>query len=289
MRKGRATLVLAVLVMGAAPAAAYEPDFINMRVPSQLEQGDLDLLFEHRFYGSVLDNPLQNLFGLQIGANVGFGARYMILPGLQAQFLYTTGGQDLSVGAGYGAWFKGLPFGVQADVELDSPLAAAGRAYSVFATVSAESVTLLKALTLSAEAGYDSYLNHLGAAVGVRVDMVPDLLALVGEVYPFFLLGGEQHPEDLGVTTAFSAGVMLSIGGHQFSLVAGNSYAMGDRQLMAGAPPTGGIYQGFNIQRRFPQRAAGWERSEARNERKEDGRPGGEGRGEQWPSGAVPA
>ena len=252
MRKTTTALVLALLALGAAGAAAYEPDFINMRVPSQLEQGDLDLLFEHRFYGSVLDNPLQDLFGLQVGANVGFGARYMILPGLQARVLYATGNEDLSIGAGYGLWFKGLPFGLQADVELDSPLAAAGRAYAVFASLSAETTTFLKVLTVSTEVAWDGYLNHLGTAVGVRVDVVPDLLAIVGEFYPFFLLGTEQNTGELGVTSAFSAGLMLSIGGHQFSIVAGNSYGLGDRQLMAGAPPTGGIYLGFNIQRRFP-------------------------------------
>jgi hypothetical protein len=45
---------------------------------------------------------------------------------------------------------------------------------------------------------------------------------------------------------------MLTIGGHQFSLLAGNSYGIGDRQMMAGAFTYSSIYLGFNIQRRFP-------------------------------------
>jgi hypothetical protein len=251
MRKLRALLVLAGLVIGGLKAAAYEPDFLNMRIPSRLEAGDLDLLFEHRFYGSVLDNPLQNLFGLAIGANVGFGARWMIIPGLQARAIYTTGGQELSVGAGYGYWFDGLPLGVELDAELVSPQGRDGRGYGAFASVQAQAGPLAKILELNVEAAYDSYLNHLGAAVGARVDVTPGV-AIIGEVYPFFLLGGELHPEQLGTTSAFAAGVMLTIGGHQFSLLAGNSYGIGDRQLMAGVSPFNGIYLGFNIQRRFP-------------------------------------
>jgi len=251
MRILRALPALALLVVGAARAAAYEPDFLNMRIPSRLEAGDLDLLFEHRFYGSVLDDPLQNLFGLAIGANVGFGARWMILPGLEARALYTTGGQELSIGAGYGHWFDGLPLGVQVNAELVSPQGIDGRGYGVFASVQAQAGPLAKRLELNVEAAYDSYLNHLGAAAGLRVEVTPDV-ALIGEVSPFFLLGSEQHIEQLGTTTAFAAGVMLTVGGHQFSLLAGNSYAIGDRQLMAGASPFGGVYLGFNIQRRFP-------------------------------------
>ncbi len=77
--KTRTALVFGALVLGTVSAWAYEPSLLNMTVPSALQQGDIDLLFQHRFYGSVLDNPLTTLFGLEIGANVALGARYMIL------------------------------------------------------------------------------------------------------------------------------------------------------------------------------------------------------------------
>ncbi len=251
MKLLKAALLLAGLAMGASRAWAYEPSLFNMTVPSKLEQGDLDVLFEHRFYGSVLDSPLQNLFGLAIGANVGFGARYMILPGLQARATYTTGGQELSVGAGYGYWFPSLPLGVQLDAELVSPQGTTERGYGIFALLSAQAGPVANILFFDLEAAYDSYLNHLGAGVGARVDISPSL-AVIGELYPFFRLGGELHPEQLGTASVFSAGVMITIGGHQFSLTAGNSFALGERRLMAGAPGFSGIYLGFNIQRRFP-------------------------------------
>jgi len=251
MRILRSTLLLATFVLGVSQAWAYEPSLLNMTVPSQLEPGDLDLLFEHRFYGSVLDNPLQNLFGLAIGANVGFGARYMIVPGLQARAMYATGGQELDIGAGYGWRFPSIPFMLQVDASFISPQGAAGRGYGVFASVEAYAGPVAKIFHFNVEAGYDSYLSHLGAGIGARVDLMPGF-ALIGELYPFFLLGREQHLEELGTTSVFSAGVMLTIGGHQFSLMAGNGVGLGERRLMAGAPAFGGVYLGFNIQRRFP-------------------------------------
>jgi hypothetical protein len=251
MRNLRTLLLLGSLVAGIPRAWAYEPSLFNMTVPSALEAGDLDLLFEHRFYGSALDNPLQSLFGLAIGANVGFGARYLILPGLQARALYSTGGQEITVGAGYGYHFPSLPLGVQLDADFISPQGAAGRGYGVFTSVTAQAGPVAKILSFTVEAAYDSYLNHLGLGIGARVDVLPTL-AIIGEFYPYFTLGGEQHPEELGSTSAYAAGLMISTFGHQFSLLAGNSSAIGDRRLMAGASSFGGLYLGFNIQRRFP-------------------------------------
>jgi hypothetical protein len=251
MRNLRVALLVGCLALGVSPAWAFEPGLLNMTVPSALQPGDLDLLFAHRFCGSVLESPLQNLFGLAIGANVGFGARWMILPGLQARALYTTGGQELSVGAGYGYRFPSLPVGLQLDAELVSPQGATGRGYGVFTSISAQAGPVVTILHVTLEAAYDSYLNHLGAGIGARADLSPSV-AIIGELYPFFTLGGEQHPEEMGSTSAFAAGVMLTIGGHQFSLMSGNSFALGERRLMAGAPAFGGIYLGFNIERLFP-------------------------------------
>ena len=254
MRPMRVLMLLAGLGAGLAAGAthawAYEPSLLNMTVPSRLAPGDLDVLFEHRFYGSALDAPLENLFGLAIGANVGLGARYAILPGLLAKVTYTTGGQELDLGAAYGYRFPSLPLGLQVDVELVSAQGLGGRGYGVFASLAAQGGPVFDILTLDAVVGYDSYLNHLGAGVAARVDLTPSV-ALIGEFYPHFSLGGELHPEELGASSVYSAGVLLTIGGHQFSLMAGNSFGLGERRLMAGAFGFGAMYLGFNIQRLF--------------------------------------
>ncbi len=250
MKHARLAAVLLGLALGTLPAWAYEPGFLNLDVPARLSPGDLDVLFEHRFFGSILDNPLQTLFGLSVGANVGFGARLMIVPGLLASASYVTDGQELDVGAGYGYTFPKLPLALQAEASFISPQGLAGRGYGAFVSLEGEVGPIAQIVYVDAAAAYDSYLNHLGTGIGARVELSPSW-ALIAEVYPFFLLGNEQHPEELGVTTAWSAGVMWTIGGHQFCLMAGSSPALGERRLMAGAPPFGGIYLGFNIQRLF--------------------------------------
>jgi len=91
----------------------------------------------------------------------------------------------------------------------------------------------------------------LGAGLGARFDLVPGL-AVLAEIYPFFPQVWELHPEQLGTVTAYSLGIMITTYGHQFSLLAGNHYALGERRLMAGASSFTDLYLGFNIQRKFP-------------------------------------
>ncbi len=247
----RKALLVTVLLAAAAALWAYEPSLPNMTVPSTLGQGDLDVLFTHRFLGSALDNPLQSLFGLSIGANVGFGARYMILPGLQARAYYYTDGEEVSGGIGYGRWFAQSTIGVQADALLFSPVDADGRGFGVFTSVTAQAALFAYKLHFDVEAGYDSYLNHIGVGIGARYDILPSL-TVFGELYPYLPQGWELHTEDLGTNTGYEVGLMITTFGHQFSVLGGNNWALGERRLMAGAPAINGLYLGFNIQRKFP-------------------------------------
>ncbi len=249
----RKAWLAAALALLATAAWSYEPSLFNLTVPSSLEPGTLDLLILHRFYGSLLDQPLQSFFGMAEGANVGLGARFVAAPGLQLRFLYSTQYKEIAAGAGYGRWFPAAHLGLQADAQYLSRESASGRTAGVFTTLSAQSTPILDRLRLDAAVGYDSWLNHLGFGTGLSVDVLTGLpaLSLVAEFYPFFAQGWERHPEDLGATSAFAFGVRLTTWGHQFSLLAGNSYESGENHLLAGAPASGGLYLGFNIQRRF--------------------------------------
>jgi hypothetical protein len=245
----RTWLAAALLFAAGAAAWAYEPSLLNLAVPSALQKGNLELLFLHRFYGSVLDRPLENLFGLSGGANVGIGARFVAVPGLQLRVLYSTLYKELDAGAGYARWFPAAYLGLQVDAQYINREVAAVRAGSLFFTLTAQSAPILKRVRLSGTVGYDSRLNHLGFATGLAVELLP-VLSLVAEFYPYLPQGWERHTGELGDTHAFAIGLMLKTAGHQFSLLAGNSYDIGEEHLMAGAP-TGGLYLGFNIQRLF--------------------------------------
>jgi hypothetical protein len=171
-----------------------------------------------------------------------------MVPSLQLRALYSTQYKEVAAGAGYMRWFPAAHLGLQADAQYLNRESASGRARSLFTTLSAQSVPILKRVRLSGAVGYDSRLNHVGFGTGLAVELLP-ALSLVAELYPFLPQGWERHTEELGDSSAF--GVMLKTYGHQFSLLAGNSYDIGEAHLMAGVPATGGLYLGFNIQRRF--------------------------------------
>jgi len=239
----RCALAGALLLVAGAAAQAYEPSLLNLTVPSALQPGDLDLLILHRFYGSLLEQPL-------VGANVGFGARFLVVPGLQLRALYSSQYKEVAAGAGYARWFPAAYLGLQADAQYLNRESAAGRVGTLFAALSAQSTPILKRIRLGGAVGYDSRLNHLGFGTGLAVELLPSL-SLVAELYPFLPQGWERHPEELGAKHAFSFGIRLTTWGHQFSLLAGNSFEIGEAHLMAGAPATGTLHLGFNIQRRF--------------------------------------
>jgi hypothetical protein len=174
----------------------------------------------------------------------------MVVPGLQLRLLYATGLKELAAGAGYVRWFPAARLGLQADAQYLNREEAGARVGSLFTTLAAQSTPLLKRLHLSGEVGYNSRLNHLGFGTGLVVDLLP-ALSLVAEFYPHIPQGWELHTEELGSTHAFAFGIMGKTAGHQFSLLAGNSYDVGEQHLMAGAPAGGGLYLGFNIQRLF--------------------------------------
>ncbi len=243
-------LAAALLLLAGAASWAYEPSLFNLTVPSALQRGNLDLLIEHRFKGSVLDQPLENIFGLAGGANVGLGARFLVVPGLQLRLLYATMLKEVAAGAGYVRWFPAAYLGLQADAQYLNRESVSGRAGSLFTTLTAQSVPFLKRVRLSGAVGYDSRLNHLGFGTGLAVELTP-ALSLVAEFYPYLPQGWERYTEELGANHAFAFGIMAKTAGHQFSLLAGNSYDVGEAHLMAGAPATGGLFLGFNIQRLF--------------------------------------
>ncbi len=249
-RRLAAALAAALLLLAGAGAWAYEPSLLNLTVPSALQRGNLDLLILHRFYGSLLDQPLQNLFGLTGGADVGIGARLMVVPGLQLRALYSTEYKEVAAGAGYVRWFPAAYLGLQADAQYLNREVSSVRVGSLFTTLTAQSAPILKRVRLSGAVGYDSRLNHLGFGTGLAVELSP-ALSLVAEFYPYLPQGWERYTEELGANHAFAFGIMGKTAGHQFSLLAGNSYDIGEAHLMTGAPAASGLFLGFNIQRLF--------------------------------------
>ena len=78
---------------------------LNLRVPSHLEKNSLIFDVQHRAYGVLTEDPLDDFFGLDLGANVDVGIRYAVLPCLEVNASYTTFEKEYRLGASYAHHF----------------------------------------------------------------------------------------------------------------------------------------------------------------------------------------
>lgn len=254
--------VLLLLALSSLSAMADARAMLNIKSPSALEanQGDLDIL--HRFFGSIFEQPLQSLFGINSGANVYIGYRYMIGSGIELNASYYWLYQEFTVGASY---TYSMPFGLhtQADLQyFNLASSATERAGGVSAAMSLQTDPLWGLFSPVLVTGYDSYYNRLGFGAGLLVTVMEGL-SVIAEVYPPFGIGGTAHTDELAAYATVSLGVRLDTFGHNFVFLVGNSYQMEERRLMAGSiggPPGTGLggtgflnalYLGFNVHRRF--------------------------------------
>ena len=99
-------VLLAVLLVACTQLLlAFEPSALNLKVPSNLERNSLVFDIQHRFYGDLTEDPLENFFGLDIGANVNLGIRYAILERLELYAAYTRFEKEYRVAASYAYHF----------------------------------------------------------------------------------------------------------------------------------------------------------------------------------------
>jgi len=98
----KAILVFLAITFIPGILLAYdEPDMLNIKTPTGLKQGQMEVKIQHRFYGKINEKPLDNFFGLDIGANIGLGIRYVVLPKLEINGSYTRDGKEYTIGASY--------------------------------------------------------------------------------------------------------------------------------------------------------------------------------------------
>jgi len=257
---GKKVLSAVICVLACASVAiADERELLNIKTPSALDPGESDFLIVHRFIGNVFDQPLENLLGIQLGANVDLAYRHMIADGFELGASYTFFSQELTVGASYVYAPSSFPLAAQIDAQYFLIGTSSG---GVFIAVSAQTNPLFGFLSPTLVVGYDSYYNRVGFGAGALVTIAGTLSAII-EVFPPFGIGGTAHQADFGSNPSLALGLRLDTAGHNFELVIGNNYQIGERRLMVGAIPgpagsgiagsgfLSSLYLGFNIHRRF--------------------------------------
>jgi len=266
----RSTLVLALALVASfftAPAHAQEadddaqlrpaePDFVVINLPTTLPIPVKGMNFHltHRFNENLrsdsFSDQLQNLFGLDNGANIGLEFRIGVMKHLQAIVQRTSISRTIQFSGKYDGWHQ-----------------TSSRPVSLSAIVSVEGDNNFR----------DSYAPALGVVVGRTIG---DRLALYATPFWVHNTGvGTVDTRDTGFlglgararileTTYLVAEVTPRIGGyvigdpeygfaiekrvgaHVFSLTFANGASTSFRQLSHGGVP-GALYLGFNLTRKF--------------------------------------
>jgi hypothetical protein len=237
--------------------SAYPLGMQNLRMPSPLNRGSLEFEFQHRFFGSVLDHPLETFFGLDAGSNTYLGLKYTIIPGLELGLSRISYNKEYDADLSYSIFMEKV--WTQARLAVEGFTWKPGdtlRVWSAFPNLTFASGPLFDRIRPSVTAGYDIDASRFGLGAGLVVVLFKNVgyfedIALVGEFYPYL---GEQPPvPEEHITGSFLAGVALSTYGHQFMLTVSNSTGLGARNLEAGVlRSTGDIFPlqiGFTIRR----------------------------------------
>jgi hypothetical protein len=241
---------LAALVMAPSLLMAYENSLPNVLTPSALEPVSLELQFEHRFYGSVTNDPLGTAFGLLEGVNAYMGARLAIWRGLEAGLGYATLSRRGSAYLGYTqalGFLRGKLGAELSDFDAPSGVRELGGLFSL----ALQPTPLGGILVPSVLVCFDTSTLAFGGAIGLLANFAVSFgpvekVGLTAELYPNLALNPTGLPLETWPAVAF--GVMLTTPGHQFTLLLGNSFELGTSSLMRGCPGYG-WYLGFNIHR----------------------------------------
>jgi hypothetical protein len=232
---------------------SYELSPYNLNAPSRLGSSDLELAVRHRFYGIVTDDPVGDFLGIDQGANVSLGLKYMIRDDLEVNAAYTRDHGEYSLGIAYSQSVEELFLSGRFDVEFFSfeRLGINETRENFFYQLTLQGDLLENRIKPLAGVGYDGYNERVGFGLGFAImpfEEVPWFkeMALLGEYYP--VNRGGDDDLFLGKKDCFAFGVGLRTWGHQFLFMLGNSTEIGSRRLMLGSDSDDLMF-GFTIRR----------------------------------------
>jgi len=232
---------------------AYEWGYLGTSSPANVNAGSMELQFQHRFYGSIADNPFGTVFGASGGANVLIGTRFAPVSALEFETSYIFANQEITLG---GRWRHRFTSGV-----LSAGLAAhtwsrsfSERAWGAVASAAFEFDPLLTFLTPYTEICVNTDGWEVGGAFAIKATLPVgrgsiESVAFIAEVYPqlsSLFQGGDEPFSFPGIV----AGIGVATPGHHFALVLSTSNQAGKRALHF-RPETEGWYLGFNLHRKL--------------------------------------
>jgi len=241
-------MIISILIFAHA-LLAFEPSALNLRVPSHLERNSSIFGVQHRAYGVLTEDPLDNFFGLDLGANVNMGIRYAVLPRLELNASYTRFEKEYRIGASYAHHFPQMYLKGQLDVQYFDFELSGERNSNFYYGLALQSFPLGGIFISTANVAYDGFNEKFGLGFGADLGFdwyfgPIEHISLIGEYYPIL-----QSEEPItGAENYFAAGLRLDTYGHHFMFQISNGSEISTRRLMLGTP-TNDLYLGFNIHR----------------------------------------
>ncbi len=240
-----------LLLLGLATMLSALGPMPNLRVPSDLEKTEFVFMIQHRFYGKVTEDPFNTFFGLDLGANVGIGIRYAILPRFEINGAHNRYQNEYLVGASYAVAIPQIFLAAQADIQyFDYQLPTMDeRRRNFYYGFALQSMPILEKISPTLNIGYDGYNERLGLGFGLDAEFDLSVgplqkAGIIGEYFPVI-------DQDTTVTEAnsyFSVGFKLKTYGHYFVLLVGNGSELSTRRVMLGTS-SNDLHFGFYIQR----------------------------------------
>ncbi|MCK4416546.1 MAG: hypothetical protein KAV99_00070, partial [Candidatus Latescibacteria bacterium] len=204
-----------------------------------LEQRQAEFIVQHRFYGKITEEPVETFLGMDMGANVGIGLRYVIWEKFEFNVSHIRSQKEYTTGLSYAYVVPEILRG-QVDIQFFSfKSGIKERKRGIFCQLALQSAPVLKRFTPVVNIGYDAYNGKTGLGFGIDVGIFEDL-SIIGEYFP--LLDDDEQVD------YFAFGFRIWTYGHRFIFLLGNSSEIGTRRLMLGTNNRD-LYFGFNIQR----------------------------------------
>jgi len=248
-------MFLAVCLLVLLNLSAYENSMLNLYSPTGLKQGQAEMMIRHRFYGDIADEPFDNFFGMDAGANVNLSGRYQFFDNAEFHLSYSRRKSEKTIGLSYKLELEDFPIYGQVNIEFfsykEEILKEQDRKNFNY-ILSLQNEEIVDKFTATLNTGYDGYNQRLILGLGLMINIVDDV-SLIGEYYP--VLDRDSASEDLqkyiGAEDAYAIGIKLDTYGHQFSFLLSNSDNVGLRRVSLGVPEDPYLRLGFNIQRRL--------------------------------------
>ena len=235
-------------------AFAFEASSFNLKVPSNLDDWQKSISINHRFYGDITDEPVNNFFGMDAGANVQVNFRMHFPYNSEISVDYTRKAKEKRIGLSRTFIFDDFPIYSAIDISYHSfkliSQVEENRNNFVY-SVSFQNQPILERFIFTLNIGYDGYFERVISGLGLAAELSENLF-FVGEYFP--VLDSDEASRKLanylGKESVFAFGLKLDTYGHHFKFQLSNSTEFGLRRNSLGTDLEF-LMLGFNLERRF--------------------------------------